>query len=132
MSVSEPQKDRLEIGILNEIEELNLKIRSLEDEKRALLRVLAKVRTRGTAARTVSRRNSVDRAAAEAKILEVLSDGKPLTSADLQKHVAAVLFRMNDNTFRSHLHRMKSKGLIVNHQGKRGLWSLPVSPSAFG
>jgi benzoyl-CoA reductase/2-hydroxyglutaryl-CoA dehydratase subunit BcrC/BadD/HgdB len=123
--VDETRRSRLEIQILNELEEIGVKIQSLEDERKSLLRLLASARSKDKVARSVKRKNSLDRTVVEACIHEALSEGKPLKSSDLRKRVASVVFSMNDNTFRSYLHRMKEKGLITHHKGKRGVWTLP-------
>ena len=123
----ETKKSRLEAQILREIEEITHKIQSLEDELKSLRRLLATARSKDKVARSVKRKNSLDRAVVEASIHEALSEGRPLKSSELQKRVASVVFSMNENTFRSYLHRMKEKGLIENYNERRGVWSLPNS-----
>lgn len=121
----EAKKSRLEVRILNEIEEINVKIQGLEDERKSLLRLLASARSKDKVARSVKRKNSLDRAAVEACVHEALSEGRPLKASELRKRVSSVVFSMNENTFRSYLHRMKEKGLITQYKGIRGVWTLP-------
>ena len=120
-------KSQLEVRLLREIEEVNAKIQSLEDERKSLQRLLASARSKERVARSVKRKNSLDRAVVEACIHQALSEGRPLRSKELRKRVAAVVFSLNENTFRSYLHRMKEKGLITQHKGRRGIWTLPDS-----
>ena len=125
--IDETNKSQLEVRLLREIEEVNAKIQSLEDERKSLQRLLASARSKDKVARSVKRKNSLDRAVVEACIHEALSGGRPLRSSELRKRVASVVFYMNENTFRSYLHRMKEKGLITQHSGRRGIWTLPDS-----
>ena len=123
--VDDANKSRLEVRLLREIEEINQRIQSLEDERKSLKRLLANARSKDKVARSVKRKNSLDRAVVEACVHEALSEGRPLQSGALRKRVASVVFSMNENTFRSYLHRMKEKGLIMHHNGRRGVWTLP-------
>lgn len=129
--VDEANKSRLEVRLLREIEEVSAKIQSLEDERKSLQRLLASARSKDRVARSVTRKNSLDRAVVEACIHEALSEGRPLRSSDLRKRAASVVFSMNDNTFRSYLHRMKEKGLITQYKGRRGVWTLLTSGEPF-
>lgn len=125
--VDEASDSRLEVRLLRELEEVSAKIQSLEDERKSLKRLLASARSKDTVARSITRKNSLDRAVVESCIHEALSEKRPLRSSDLRKRVASVVFAMNDNTFRSYLYRMKEKGLITQHKGRRGVWTLPTS-----
>ncbi|WP_238937746.1 hypothetical protein, partial [Sulfitobacter geojensis] len=112
--------------LVAEIEGLTTRIRELEDERRALQRLLANAKGRDRIIGQVKRKNSVDRVLVEATIIDALTKAeKPLSSSDLFKAVSSVVFSTNENTFRSHLHRMKTKGKIVNYRNIRGRWIMP-------
>jgi predicted transcriptional regulator of viral defense system len=57
----------------------------------------------------------------EQRVLAALEQAtKPMTSSQLFSVARLANFELKENTFRTHLHRMKSKGLIENVS--RGRW----------
>lgn len=114
-----------EIRLQQEIEEIEAKIRDLTNEKMALQRQLMKARRESSSVTDVNRRNSVTRIMIENRILNALKiSTKPLTSKALLSEAMHVDFQLKEATFRTHLHRMKLKGMIVP-AGARSLWKLP-------
>lgn len=126
---NDPHESWLETRLLQEIGEINDKIQSLEGERKSLQRLLTSARSKNKITKSVKRKNSLDRAVVEARVHEALSEGRHLKSSELRKKVASVVFSINESTFRSYLHRMKEKGIIINHNGQRGVWALPNKPN---
>lgn len=122
---TEGEISRYEKRLLLELEEIERRIRDLEVEKASIRRLLANARGRGEVARQVNRKNSVDRILVETIVVNALSEQQPLKSRILYQKVLGAVLSMNDSTFRSHLHRLKEKGIIINHKKTRGLWRLP-------
>ncbi len=110
-----------------EIEEIDAKIRDLSNEKNALQRQLMKARRESSSVADVNRKNSVTRIMIENRILEALKKAqKPLNSKALLYEAMHVDFGLKEATFRTHLHRMKLKGMIAL-AGARGVWKLPAN-----
>ena len=108
-----------------EIEKIDKQIRDLTKEKDALQRQLMKARRESSALSDVNRKNSVSRIMIENRILDALRGAtRPLKSKDLYLEALNVDFTLKETTFRTHLHRMKEKGLIVA-AGRRVVWTLP-------
>jgi superfamily II RNA helicase len=104
-----------------EIEAIELKLKELTAERDALRRQLIKARWENHHLRDVSRKNSASRVLVEQRVLAALEQTtKPMTSRQLFSVARLANFELKENTFRTHLHRMKSKGLIENVS--RGRW----------
>lgn len=110
--------------IISELEEIEIKLKSLEHEKSALQRQLAKARAQRTGIQNVTRKNSVNRVLAENAITTALRDSKKaLTTAELYRIALATNFDLKSATFRTYLHRMKKKNLIKTAKYV-GTWEL--------
>lgn len=109
--------------LMKAIEDIELRIKELTSEKNALLRQLREARWENNALKDVNRKNSGNRVMIEAKIIDALkASSRALTSSKMYAEARQVNFELKDNTFRTYLHRMKEKGLIVS--AGRGLWRL--------
>jgi len=121
------QSSYYEKRLQKEIEEIESKLKELTFERDALRRQLIKARWENHDLRDVSRKNSATRVLVEQRVLTALAAAKkPMTSQQLFEEALTINFELKGNTFRTHLHRMKSKGLIENV--KRGQWRGIVSP----
>lgn len=104
-----------------EIESIELKLKELSAERDALKRQLIKARWENHLLRDVNRKNSASRVMVEQRVLGALKQAtKPLSSKQLFEVARLANFELKENTFRTHLHRMKEKGLIENVS--RGRW----------
>ena len=121
-------RNPVEDQILNEIADAGRKITEIQQERVALERLLLKVRRAGIAAASASRRDSVPRLLIEKEIADglELANGKPIATANLLRLAQAIDHTLKSGTFRSYLHRMKTKGIITN--SSHGYWKL--SPTA--
>ncbi|RWG08287.1 hypothetical protein [Mesorhizobium sp.] len=109
----------------NELEAIEERIRELEKEKSALLRQIAKARADRQGLQFVSRRNSQNRVLAENSVLMLLREkAKPLSTSELYRNARFTNYDLKEGTFRTYLHRMKSRGLILM-AGHVGMWKLP-------
>jgi hypothetical protein len=109
--------------LILEIEELNERIRDLENQRYALQIQLQKAKATKLDSKEVTRKNSMNRTLIESKTIEVLrTSTKPLPTDRLFRECRLVDYKLRENTFRTHLHRMKLKGLIESVG--RGVWSL--------
>lgn len=107
--------------LTQEIEEIELKLKELTAERDALRRQLIKARWENHQLRDVNRKNSASRVMIEQRILSALDQTpKPMTSSQLFSVARLANFELKENTFRTHLHRMKEKGMIANVS--RGKW----------
>jgi hypothetical protein len=114
--------------LLREIEEIELRLKELTAERDALRRQLIKARWEGHYLRDVNRKNSASRVLVEQRVLLALSEStKPLKSKQLFEIACLASFALKENTFRTHLHRMKAKALIENVG--RGRWRGLVNPN---
>lgn len=105
-----------------EIEQIDVRIRELAQEKSALQRQLLKARQEASGLSEVSRKNSIMRIMIENRILDALrSSAKPLSSHELFQNARYANFELKENTFRTYLHRLKQRGLIAN-AGRAGRW----------
>jgi DNA-binding PadR family transcriptional regulator len=115
--------------ILHEIGEIESKIKELTQEKEALSRQLMKARREAANLSDVHRKNSVNRAMVEMRVLEVLRNAKkPMRTKELFRAAQYVNFELNESTFRTYLHRMKNKNLIRNAKAA-GVWALVEASS---
>lgn len=120
----EAQSNYYERRLMREVEEIDARIKELTDEKFALLRQLKKARWENESLRDVHRKNSGNRVLAENKVLEALQNSsRAISTAKLYKEALQANFELRESTFRTYLHRMKGKGLIVSVG--RGVWKLP-------
>ena len=123
--MTEDKKSDFEHQLLLEIGEIERHIKDLGSEKRALQRLLMKAQRDQILKRQVTRKNSVDRVLIETKVLDVLRvENSAVVASKLFRAAQAVDVNLKKNTFRSHLHRLKERGIIMNPSGTRGLWKL--------
>ena len=119
-----------EARLQQDIREIENEIRRLQESKQVLQRLLMEVRVSGKYRPAVKRRNSVDRVMIETAIRRALYGKTFVKSRDIYKEVLKVSHDLKHSTFRSHLHRMKEKGLILQHG--RGSWKLPEGQAPSG
>lgn len=106
-----------------EIESIELRLKELSAERDALKRQLIKARWENHHLRDVNRKNSATRVMVEQRVLDALEQAnKPMSSNQLLAVARLANFELKENTFRTHLHRMKSKGMIKSVG--RGLWRI--------
>ena len=111
----------LERQLLSRLDEIERQIVDLTAERTALQRLITKARRENLTARDVIRKNSFDRVLVENRILELLGEAGSAYRTDHLFHVAkSVRFDLKGATFRSHLNRLKRRGLI-SHAG-HGYW----------
>lgn len=121
-----------EAYILREIEEIDRKIKDLSSARSALQGVLARIQRSGVTEFGKQRRNSADRILVETRIIEELNKtSRPLSSSRLYGAAKTVLSDLKDGTFRSYLHRMKIRGVIINPNGSSGSWRLAGVAQSF-
>ena len=109
-----------------EIRGIDLKIANLEAERHALIRVLERTQTELFSAAEGSRSRNFGKIVVEQEILQTLRRWEtPVSSADLLAAARSVRYNLKPVTFRTHLHRLKAKGLITKSEAKgRGYWSI--------
>lgn len=113
----------LEESIAQKIHEIDIKIKELSMERRALERLLLDARREHAAKTEAVRRNSGKRILVENSILKMLRRSRtPVSNRDLYLNARTAVFDLKESTFRSHIKRMKDAGKIVP-SGKR--WVLP-------
>ncbi len=117
---------RLEARLLNELARLNREIHNLQGERAALERLITRARRENVAVREVTRINSAARVLIEQAVLEKLrkANGRSLSVEELRLAARSVEIGIKDPTFRSHLHRLKNRGLIES--AGYGRWRIPV------
>ncbi|MGN6210510.1 hypothetical protein [Asticcacaulis sp.] len=121
-----------EQSILQQIQAIDLHISELNSERRALERLLLKVRRTDLTVKDVSRKNSVDRIIIENSILERLKSSKnPVSARNLLKAAKKVSPELKDGTFRSYLTRMADRELITRSL-THGYWGLPKTGGKAG
>ena len=106
-----------------EIHNLSRQIYDLTQQRDALQRMLKRSRDQDDAlSRTeVTRKNSINRVVAEGSLLRYLHGAKgPVQTKKLFRAACSATPGLNENTFRSHLHRMKERGLVESPN--RGTW----------
>lgn len=112
-----------ELRLLRELEAIESRIKALEQEKAALQRQLLKARWERSELRDVNRKNSGNRVLVEQRVLEELrKTEKSLSINKLFQSASSVNYELKQSTFRTYLHRLKSKGLVENPS--RGMWRL--------
>jgi hypothetical protein len=113
----------LEESIGKRISEIDSKIRDLKSERYALERLLLDARKENVENTEAVRRNSGTRILVENSIMKTLRRSlTPVSNRDLYQNAKLMVFDLKENTFRSHIKRMKDAGKIVP-KGKR--WVLP-------
>lgn len=113
-----------ETRLQREIEQIDLKIKELTEEKYALQRQLIKARRDISNLEDVNRKNSAARVMIERKVVEALTaSGGPMHLSKLYGEAKVVDFKLKENTFRTHIHRFSQKGIIVP-AGKPGMWKI--------
>lgn len=115
-----------EARILKEVERCNEIIKEAAAEKRALERLLMRLRQEEIVSHEVGRKNSGRRMLVERAVINRLVDakGRAVPVNALWSAANSVVPDLKDVTFRTHLHRMKEKGLIVPSK-LHGRWRLP-------
>ena len=122
--MSEPEAAFYERRLQRAIEEIEAKLKDLTAEKLALQRQLMKARAERTGLADVNRKNSIGRVLVENKIIEALSEAsRPMSMRSLFIEARLASFDLRESTFRTHLHRMKKRGLI-EPGGHRGWWRI--------
>jgi hypothetical protein len=122
---SDDLDELMEKRLFAQLVEIETSIAQLLAEKAALQRLITRVRGKRIKAMDVTRRNSIDRIIVEDRISEILRKfDYPVVGSFLFNDIRSIIPAMNKSTFRSHLNRMKNKGMI-NPSGRRGYWTLP-------
>ena len=110
--------------LTRELEDIEARMKALEEERRALSRQLAKARAEREGLKFTTRKNSANRVLAENAVLQALRGAsKPLTSQELYRQARLTNFDLKESTFRSYLHRMKKRG-DIRTAGHAGSWQL--------
>lgn len=110
--------------LTRELEDIEARIKELEDERRALSRQLAKARAEREGLKFTTRKNSANRVLAENAVLQALrGTTKPLSTQELYRQARQTNFDLKESTFRSYLHRMKKRG-DIRTAGHVGRWEL--------
>jgi hypothetical protein len=103
----------LETHILAQLTGVEREIAKLEQQRDTLREILLKVRRENSQLRDVTRKNSYDRILIESRIIDLLtSAAKPVPTSRLYWAAKEINPTLPNSTFRSHLHRLKSKGTI--------------------
>jgi hypothetical protein len=106
----------LEARLHEEIAEVERKIRLLELERETLRRMLLKARQQNELIKRtdVTRKNSVNRVLVESSVLQSLTEAsRPKRTGKLYDDARLIVGNLRENTFRTILHRMKKRNLIV-------------------
>ena len=111
-----------EARLQHDMQEIEFEIKRLQDAKQVLQRLLMEVRKRDGLTPAIKRRNSVDRIMIETAVRRSLYGKAAVKSRNIYEEVKKVSPDLKHSTFRSHLHRMKEKGIILQHG--RGEWKL--------
>lgn len=114
----------LERQLLAEIATKDREIALLRSEREVLERVLYNARKREIGGHEITRSNSIGRVMAETAILKSL-EGRSRAGVDvrqLELTARTAVPGLAQSTFRSHLHRLKARGMI--EAPRRGYWRL--------
>jgi hypothetical protein len=106
---------QLETTLLEEIADLSAQIRNLMIQRDAAEQILLRARQQSELVKRtdVTRKNSVGRILVEGSISQSLLQANGAVSAwSLYKDASLMVPRLKENTFRSHLFRMKKRGII--------------------
>ena len=113
-----------EMRLTRELEDIETRIKGLEEERRILSRQLSKARAEREGLKFTTRKNSMNRVLAENAVLQTLRGStKPVTTQDLYREALLTNFDLKETTFRSYLHRMKNRGDIET-AGHVGRWKI--------
>jgi hypothetical protein len=111
----------LEAHLLAQITRVEQEITKLQAERDTLRDILLKVRRENSTLRDVTRKNSFDRILIESRVMNLLkAASKPVPTSRLWWAAQEINPRLRNTTFRSYLHRLKSKGLITSET--HGFW----------
>lgn len=117
----------LEDQIIVQMNSIDKEITKLREERSRLERMLWRARRNRNNIRDVNRVNSLDRVIIESRILQVLRSSKSsVPTKSILHSVIMTNYKINESTFRSHIHRLSKKGLIIQ-EGGRGNWTVPKS-----
>ncbi|NVK47375.1 MAG: hypothetical protein HWE33_13820 [Rhodobacteraceae bacterium] len=106
-----------------EIKDIDRRIEELRAERDALARVRTRAELYPSSANRAPRKNSLNREIIEGRILAALGEvGHPIGSKALYDRIDKLHIDMKPSTFRSHLARMKEKGLVSNDGNKPAKW----------
>ena len=112
----------LETHLLAQITGIEQEITRLQAQRDVLRDLLFRARRENATLRDVTRKNSFDRILIEGKIVDLLTAAtRPVPTQRLWRAAQEVNPRLRSATFRSYLHRLKSRGLIVS--AGHGYWS---------
>lgn len=118
---------RLERALAQELSEVETRIKELQDEAAALKRQIGKAAAKRQGFEFASRKNSLNRVLAESSVIEALREATgPLSNGTLYRKARQTNLSLKENTFRTYLHRMKLRGVILTAH-KAGEWKLPDS-----
>ncbi|MGE0037573.1 MAG: hypothetical protein AB7S93_18305 [Xanthobacteraceae bacterium] len=116
---------QLESVLLQEIDDISTQIRELMHQKQSVERMLLKARQQSELVKhsDVTRKNSINRILVEGSIAQTLGRKKsPVRARDLYQNARLMVPTLRENTFRSHLFRMKARGIITSRSP--GMWEL--------
>jgi hypothetical protein len=112
----------LEAHLLAQITAIEQEIIKLQAQRDTLRDLLFRARRENSTLRDVTRKNSFDRILIEGKIVNLLKAAtRPIPTQRLWWAAQEVNPRLRGATFRSYLHRLKSKDLIAS--AGHGFWS---------
>lgn len=116
----------MEAQIRTQLAEIDRRILNLLEIRDGLQRVLGQTLNRLTGDQRDARWNSHNRLVVESKILEMLENaqGTPVRTQDLFGAAKTASPNLKYSTFRSHLHRLKERGLIGPPFKMHGYWKL--------
>jgi len=116
------ERRSLEVQVIGQLSELEREIADLSAQRDALQKFLTKVRRENLQLRDVTRKNSFDRILIETRILETLKAArKDVPAKRLFWEARGINPKLGNATFRSYMHRLKRKGLIVSSPN-HGFW----------
>jgi hypothetical protein len=109
-----------------QLAETEQRIADLIAVRDGLLRVYVRVSSQDEEEKREVRSNSYDRLLIESTILEELkaAEGNRIPTRELFVHARGANPKLKYNTFRSHLTRLKERGLIAAEARARGFWKL--------
>jgi hypothetical protein len=104
----------LENHLVAQLTDVEAELAKLEAQRNTLRQLLLKVRRENVSLRDVTRKNSFDRILIENRILETLkAASKDVPTSKLYWAAQIINPQLRNSTFRSYLHRLKTKGLIA-------------------
>jgi rhodanese-related sulfurtransferase len=118
----------LETHLLAQLTDAERELAKIERHRDTLRDLLLKVRRENAQLRDVTRKNSYDRILIEGRVVNLLKGSKrPLPTSRLYWAAKEISPHLPNSTFRSHLHRLKSKGIIDSET--HGYWTV-AKPAA--